>query len=149
MQQIFKTVVSKYNKNNAFRLYDFLQSDHLTELLKELEGKEVSIEIKDMTNSTEKEKLYAYYHKVLLPVAIEAFRDDGWTDINARSADSMLKDHLAVEVSYNPLTDEQHFYPKDKKSMSKKVLWQFIQDCIVFLEVEKGFIVPEAEQFKK
>ena len=91
--------------------------------------------------------MYAYYHKVILPVAMEVYSNDGWESVDKIKADYLLKAECAKEPLYNPKTDEESIYMLDKSSMNKDRLRKYIIDCVTFLEQEKGMRVPDSESY--
>lgn len=96
---------------------------------------------------SEKERLYAYYHKVILNIAIELFSGDGWEAVDKVKADYLLKAECAKSIMYNRKTDTEEIYLIDKASMNKDRLRKYIIDCITYLEVERGCIVPDSSSY--
>lgn len=125
---------------------ELLDSDFV-DYLRHMKGTSIDMSIEPSELSSEKMKMYAYYSKVILSVAMVAFTDMGWELIDKNKADEMLKDQCAAEPIFNPVTGEKRILRENKAKMPKDRLTKYITDCILFLE-ELGYRVPEAEEYK-
>jgi hypothetical protein len=124
----------------------FLQDDVRT-YLRGMVGKELTVEFKETAKLSEKVLLYAYYHRVVLKVAIDCFENDGWTSMDKVKADYILKAQCGKEIMYNEKTNQEQVYLFEKSAASKKDLYDFICRCITFLEVERGYTVPDSDSY--
>ena len=124
-----------------------LQDTDFLPYLRQMAGTRVVMNIESVEVKAEKERMYAYYQKVVLSVAMVFFTDMGWEMIDKNKADEMLKDQCAQEPVFNHKTGEKKLIREDKKYMSKDRLIKYINDCILFLE-ENGYKVPESEEYK-
>jgi len=115
--------------------------------LQHSQGKELSVHFSPAVKQSEKEQLYAYYHKVVLSVAVQVLTEDGWI-VDKVKADYMLKAECAKSELYNPKTGELIVYLEDKREMSKDRLYKYVTDCINWLETERGVSVPDSTSFK-
>lgn len=123
-----------------------LQDTDFLPYLKHMAGTKVVINIESAEITAEKMRMYAYYQKVVLSVAMVCFTDMGWEGIDKNRADEMLKDECAQEPIFNK-SGEKRLIREDKKHMTKDRLIKYINDCILFLE-ENGYRVPESEEYK-
>ena len=111
------------------------------------DGKRIKATFSPAVKQSEKERLYNYYHKVILGVAIQVYTNDGWTEVDKVKADYLLKAECGKGIMFNSKTGQEEIYLLDKSRMNKDRLYKFISDCITFLEVEKGAIVPESSTY--
>jgi len=110
-------------------------------------GKSITASFKLSQSIPEKERMYGYYHRVLLAVAMAAFTDLGYESMDKVKADYLLKAECGKDVMYNAKTEKEEYYLLDKARMNKDRLRKFITDCIVFLEVECGCHVPDSSSY--
>jgi hypothetical protein len=115
--------------------------------LRGMVGKELTVEFKETAKLSEKVLLYAYYHRVVLKVAIDCFENDGWTSMDKVKADYILKAQCGKEIMYNEKTKQEQVYLFEKSAASKKDLYDFVCRCITFLEVERGYTVPDSDSY--
>jgi len=118
------------------------------EFLHSINGKKLTVTIEEEAGRTDKEKLYAYYHKVVLRQhALPAMRNAGY----------ICKDE--VEISYHLEAMFAKVYVKkpdgtyniateNKSKMTKDRLLTFVVDVIHFLETELGEMVSDSEEYK-
>lgn len=106
------------------------------------------VELSPAVSHSEKEQLYAYYHKVVLNIAMQVYSEDGWEGMDKVKADYFLKAECAKDIVFNKKTGREEVYLLDKASMNKDRLRKYVYDCIVFLEVEKGARVPDSAAYK-
>lgn len=114
----------------------------------ENKGKELKVELSARTNKSDKHSMFDYYHKVILEVAMKVFTDEGWESMDKVKADHFLKNECAKGLVYNPKMNAEVIYLEEKSKMTKERLHKYISDCIMFLEIEKGVRVPDAESYK-
>jgi hypothetical protein len=115
---------------------------------KSIKGIQLTVTIEENDKLTDKQKLYNYYHKVVLRQhALKAFRAAGY----------VCKDE--VEVSYHLEAMFAKIYLKKpdgtfeigiepKHRMTKGRLLIFVVDVIHFLETEMGEMVSDSEEYK-
>lgn len=131
------SLVSSINSNNDFCDYIF-----------ENKGKRLKFELSAQNNRSDKYSMFDYYHKVILDIAIKVFTDEGWESMDKVKADHFLKNECAKGLVYNPKIGGEVIYLEEKAKMNKERLHKYISDCIIFLEIEKGARVPDAESYK-
>jgi len=110
-------------------------------------GQEMTVEMKRSVSIPEKQKLYSFYHRVILSVAMEYYRACGYHEADKVFCDYMLKAQCGKDIMYNHKTGEEEVFLLDKSRMNKKRLHQFVTDCISFLEIDCGYIVPDSASF--
>lgn len=112
------------------------------------DGTEVSVEVEEIANLTDKQKLYAYYHKVVLRMhATPAFRKAGYEGEDEVTTDYRLRSMFA-KIHLKKPDGTFDVAIEDKKKMTKARLLDFICDVIHFLETEMGETVSDSEEFK-
>lgn len=145
-------VIFQFTVREGFRLSDqlsdLIQNRDFKNYLKSQEGKVLSMSLIPAVKQSEKDQLYAYYHRVVLGVAMQCFSDDGWVGVDKVKADYMLKAECAKSIIYNSKTGEEDIYLEDKKDMNKERLYKYVSDCINFLEMERGYKVPDSQSFR-
>ena len=136
------------NKGHNLRdkLGDLIHNQDFKDYLTEMADTELYVEIKPKAKLSEKQMMYNYYHKVILGVAIAALTDLGWEDMDKVRADHVLKSQCALGTMVQ--NGEEHVYLEDKSRMNKERLRKFLTDCILFLEKDLGYRVPESGPFK-
>lgn len=110
-------------------------------------GESVTVEFKLSSKIAEKTRLYNFYHKVVLGVAMKYYRNCGYYNADKVFADFQLKAECGKGIMLNEATGEEEVYLLDKSKMTKARLHQFITDCIAFLEVDCGYKVPDSASF--
>jgi hypothetical protein len=129
------------------RCHGLISNPDFQKYLQKYEGEELELHLSPAVKTAEKERMYAFYHKVVLGVAMRVFTDDGWESVDKVKADYLLKAECAKAPLYNTKTGEVDVYLEDKASMTKERLYKYISDCITFLEVERGAKVPDSVSF--
>lgn len=124
-----------------------LEDTDFPKYLTQMRGVPLSITLEPTAVKSEKLRMYAYYEKVVLGIAILMFTDLGWEMMDKNKADEFLKEQCATIPVYNSKTDEKTLVKELKSRMPKERLSKFITDCILFLE-ENGYRVPESEEYK-
>ncbi len=146
MEAIFTFVPKdEFNINNVVE--ELTSQGDFKRYLKLSTGKSVTVHLKLSEKLSEKQKMYNYYHKVILSVAMRVFSNDGWEAVDKVFADHLLKCECGRGMKYNAKTNKEEVYLLDKSRMNMQELHKFISDCITFLEVEKGAIVPDSASF--
>ena len=112
-------------------------------------GQDMIMTLSPAAKTPEKERMYAFYHKVVLGAAIQAFTDAGWEAVDKVKADYMLKAECARGIMYNKLTGEEDVFLEDKSAMTKDRLHKYISDCIYLLETELMTKVPDGDGFRR
>lgn len=118
---------------------DFIPDPEYREFMKRFKGR-----VRVIQDGKEKERMYAYYHTVIIEVARLFLRDSG-EQADEYDADIFLKSMFAKKHVINPHTKEEYIVLIDKKDMSRKRLHEFISDCIFYLE-HLGYEVPVPEK---
>lgn len=136
----------KKGHNLSDKLGDLISNQDFIDYLSENAEVELYVQIQHKASLTEKELMYAYYHRVVLGIAISALTDAGYELMDKVKADYILKSHCAVGTMIK--NGEEVIYLEDKARMPKKRLYKYISDCIFFLESELGVRVPSSESYK-
>jgi len=110
-------------------------------------GEEVTVEMKLSNKLSKKNQLFAFYHRVVLSVAAKCFENDGWTGMDKVKADYMLKAECGKEIMINDQTGEEQVYLLDKSRLNHKELYAYVCRCINFLEMERGYTVPDSSSW--
>jgi len=146
MKAIFK--FTPRDKHNLLeKLFELLHKKDFLTMINANIGTELSAEISVAAKVPEKEQMYAYYHRVILDVAMKMYTEDGWESVDKVKADYLLKAECGKEVMYNAKTDTESIYLLDKKAMTKEQLRKYIVDCVLYLEKERGYKVPESANY--
>lgn len=112
------------------------------------DGIEMTVEYSPTAKSSRKERMYRFYHKIVLNVAIEALEETGIVGADKIVADEYLKQSVSQELVYNKRGDVVLKYSMDKKAMSEDRLWKHIQDSVFLLFERHGLEVPDSNEFK-
>lgn len=136
----------KFGYNLRDVMGSLADSEDFKKYLQEMSDTELVLEIKPAAKLSPKQRMYNYYHKVVLGVAMQAYTDDGWEAVDKEKADHLLKQECAMELMYNEKEDREESYPEDKSKMNKKRLAKFVTDCILVLH-NKGYQVPESDEY--
>lgn len=128
------------------KLGDLVNNQDFMDYLTEMSETELYVEIKPKAKLSEKQMMYNYYHKIILGVAMEAFTELGWEDMDKMKSDHILKAQCACSTMMKD--GEEHIYLEDKSRMNKKRLSKFLTDCIMFIEKDLGHRVPESGPYK-
>ena len=147
METIFR-FTPKEAFNSKIMAEDLTDQVDFQKFLKMNVNKLITVSMVPTELLSEKQQLYDFYHKVVLGVAMECFTNDGWEAVDKVFADYLLKAQCGKGIKYNSKTQEQEVYILDKSRMNKEQLRKFVFDCITFLEVEKGYIVPDSAEYK-
>ena len=118
---------------------DFIPDPDYRHFMKRFKGR-----VRIVQDGKEKERMYAYYHAVIIEVARLFLRDSGVMADEA-DADIFLKSMFAKKEVKDPHTENEFIVLMDKKDMSTKRLREFMQDCIFYLE-SMGYEVPQADK---
>lgn len=122
--------------------------DEMNGYLHQFDGKRVVIRIDEEIKLGDKQKMYNYYYKAIVPATIEALRHDGWTGIDEVAADEYLKSACAKKIVVNEKTNQEMSVLLDKRKMGKERLSKFITDCLFLLEERHNTRVMGSEEFK-
>jgi len=130
------------------KLWELLQNDDFFKYLSENTGKELRMELRPAVKQGTKQAIFDYYHGPLLDVAVRAFSDAGYESMDKVKADYLLKCECAKALMYKD--GEEVVYLEDKASMPKERLVKFVNDAIMFLEIELGVEnIPDSSEYKK
>jgi len=146
MKAIFK-FTPMMGSSTALQITDLIVKPDFKKYINGNLETEILVEFSVAADTPEKEQMYAYYHRVVLAVAMRMYTDDGWESVDKVKADYFLKAECGKELIYNSKTDTESIYLLDKKSMNKDRLRKYIIDCVNFLEKERGYQVPESAQY--
>jgi len=120
----------------------------LGKVLGELQGQEVDVKITPAVKSSEKQRMYAYYQAVVLPLTIRALTKDGYELVDEYAADHYLKATCAKAILYNTHDDAEMAYVLEKRAMNKERLVKFIGDCVWLLEERHEIVCPDGGVYK-
>ena len=146
MSYIF-TFTPKESFNSKEMMEELSSQKDVQTLLTGWKDKEVTVEMKLSVSVPEKQKLYSFYHRVILGIAMEYYRACGYHEADKVFCDYQLKAQCGKDIMYNHKTGEEEVFLLDKSRMNKKRLHQFVTDCISFLEIDCGYIVPDSASF--
>jgi hypothetical protein len=146
MSYIF-TFTPKESFNSKEMMENLSSQKDVQTLMKGSIGEELTVEFKLSAKISKKAKMYNFYHRVILGVAMECFTNDGWESVDKVKADYLLKAECGKGIMYNSKTDEEEIYLLDKARMNNNRLHKYLTDCITFLEVEKKYKVPDSASF--
>lgn len=132
-------------ESGAMRWVDAPSVSHY---LKSMAGHTLVFNVKEATRLSDKERMYNYYHKAILPAMMEVLTRAGWI-ADKVIADYELKAVCAKDIYYNEKTGEQKIALIDKSSMNKSRLLKYINDCIMFLETEYGMTILSGQEWKE
>jgi hypothetical protein len=128
----------------------YLSFDNPSDLEKyiiEHAGEKLFVHIEPMAQVSEKIKMFAYYHRVILHCAVIGYTAAGWEGIDSVKADFLLRAELAKDHAKDP---KGEWIPTilDKRSMTKARLHKFLEDCIFFIENTLQQNIPNSEDYK-
>lgn len=146
MSYIF-TFTPKESHSSKERIEDLTDQKDVQLFLKETVGHSITAEFKLTNKQSEKERLYRYYHKVVLSIAVQYYKSCGYSEADKVFCDYQLKAHCAKGIMYNSKTQQEEVFLLDKSRMNKKRLGEFVTDCITFLEVDCGYKVPDSQSY--
>lgn len=146
MKAIF-TFTPKDSFNSKDMMENLSSQKDVQTFLRGHKDQEITVEMKPTAKLSEKVQMYNYYHRVILGVAIDCFENDGWEAMDKVKADYLLKMECGKEIMYNEKTDTEQIYLFEKSGAPKRELHKFICRCITYLEVERGYRVPDSESY--
>ena len=125
----------------------FYNSEDVQKVLDENDGEDIIIEMKPESKTSQKMKMYAFYHGPLLHCAMIRYTFAGWDGIDKVKADYLLRAEFAKDFIKRP---DGEYVPImiDKRKMTKNRLLKYIQDCLLFIEIELKQSVPDSESYK-
>jgi hypothetical protein len=141
MEAIFEGI-PKNGKMSFFNQEDFFR------YCIENDGVHSVITIKPKVKTSEKLRMYAYLFGPLLEAAVKGYTNAGWEFVDKHRALHLFKMEFAKSVQINPITGEEVTFLEDLSGMNKKRLLKFIQDCILYLEMELGEDAPDSSLWK-
>lgn len=122
--------------------------EDLYRYLIEQDGTDLYIEMKPLAKISEKVRMLRYLHGPLLATAVKAYAEDGFEFIDKVAALYKLKAEFARGVIFNTKTGTDEYYLKDISSMDKKELLKFINDVVLYLEMNFFMETPDSEVYK-
>lgn len=95
---------------------------------------------------SQKMKMFAYYHRVILQCAVIGYTAAGYEGVDNVVADYMLraefaKDYIKKGEDWIPIV-------MDKRKMTKVRLHKFLSDCIFFIETQLQQRVPDSQEYR-
>jgi hypothetical protein len=137
----------KDGPNLSSLLEDLRGQKDFHDYLLQFQGKEVKMELSLRESKSEKLDMYAYYHKVILSIAVECLQET-YEVVDKVKADYILKANCAKGILFNKVTGDEEIYLEDKSAMSRGRLYKYLSDCIFFLEDTYGVRVPDASRYR-
>lgn len=134
------------SQNVSDMLRGLTSQEDFQDVLKQFSGREIKVTLELIDSKKSKANMMAYYHKVLIPIARECFKES-YEVVDDVLADVLLKCECAKAFQYDKKGNEL-VYTEDKHTMSKKRLHRFLSDCITFLEVNFSARIPDAMTWK-
>lgn len=126
----------------------FDSPEEVNHSLFDIHNQPLIVDIRPANALSGKEKLYAFYHKVILPIVIQERTRQGWEGEDMVSADHFLKSEFAKGIRYNVIQDRQQVFLEDKHKMTKERLTKFVNDCVHFIESQYEREVPDSTSYK-
>lgn len=136
----------KESPNTSDNISGLTSQIDFQDCLKHFAGKNVKITIDLIDEKKSKSNMMAYYHKVLIPIARECFKES-FEVVDDVLADTLLKCECAKKESIDK-KGNSIIYTEDKHNMGKKRLHRYLSDCISFLELQYGVRIPDATSWK-
>lgn len=112
---------------------------------REMQGKELMIEITQYNRSGVKARMMAYYFAVVLKAAVAGWREIGEA-IDDVEADYRLRAELA-KIHRKDQKGNFIIVLEDKREMNRDRLLQYLQDCIYFVETNLKYRVPDSSEY--
>jgi hypothetical protein len=110
-------------------------------------GKKCVLTVRLEENYSEKERMYAFYYGPILAAAVQGYTGKGYEGVDKVSADYMLAAEFLKGFVKTP---DGEMVPTvlSKKNISKERLLKYVQDCILFVEKELEWQVPDSLEWK-
>ena len=112
--------------------------------LKEFEGKEIEVVVKEKEKDPTLRQ-YGYYYGVVLPTALKDETFGGWTK---EELDAYLKNNFLQKTKLKILNNVpvELRYSPSKAIITKEEMTEFLNKVIIFL-AQQGIIVPESHEY--
>ena len=112
--------------------------------LKEFEGKEIEVVVKEKEKDPTLRQ-YGYYYGVVLPTALKDETFGGWTK---EELDAYLKNNFLQKTKLKILNNVpvELRYSPSKAIITKEEMTEFLNKVITFL-AQQGVIVPESHEY--
>ena len=121
--------------------------DDFAKYLMETEGEDLIVAIKPKAKTSEKMRMYAFYHGPVLHCAMIAYTAVGYQGVDKVVDDYMLCAEFAKALYQKP-DGSYHPYILGRSDMTKNRFLKYLQDVLLFLEVEMKMRVPDSEEWK-
>lgn len=105
------------------------------------------VHIEPVAQLSEKAKMYAYYHRVILKCAVIGYTAAGYEGLDDVTTDYKMRAEFAKTFIKNPKGDWEPIII-DKRNMTKARLHKYLSDCILFIELTLQVMVPDSEEWK-
>ena len=112
--------------------------------LKEYEGKEIEVIVKEKEKDPTLRQ-YGYYYGVVLPTALRDETFGGWTK---EELDAYLKNNFLQKTKLKILNNVpvELRYSPSKAIITKEEMTEFLNKVIIFL-AQQGIVVPESHEY--
>ena len=112
--------------------------------LKEFEGKEIEVVVKEKEKDPTLRQ-YGYYYGVVLPTALRDETFGGWTK---EELDAYLKNNFLQKTKLKILNNVpvELRYSPSKAIITKEEMTEFLNKVIIFL-AQQGIVVPESHEY--
>lgn len=127
----------------------FKDPDLHNRALLEKEGEEIIVSYKSVNRLSKKQKLFNYLHAVVYEVAMDELTNLGWESMSKEKVDHFFKSRFAKTIIYNSKTEQQEESMRDKSKMNIDELYEYVNKCILFVEMELGREVPDSSEHKQ
>ena len=110
-------------------------------------GEDLFIHIEPMAQVSEKLKMFAFYHKVVLHCAVIGYTGAGYEGIDNVHADYKLRAEFAKDFIKDPKGNWEPIVLQ-KSGMTKARFHKFLEDCIFFIEQTLQQRIPDSQEYR-
>ncbi len=110
------------------------------------DGIKQTVRFKDAVLDSEKQKMYAYFHGVIVDMLIECYTDNGYPGVT----EGKVKYEMKKMFASNDILDingKEVLELIDLSKMSKGRLLKFVKDVLHFMEEIFGVQPPDSEKY--
>jgi len=144
MKGIFKAIP---RENADFReiLRPLFKQEDFRKYILDNVGNELIFTIDRSADKNEKIRMYSYFNGVVVPAYVKVKQDIGEL-ISKADAILELKIMFLRDV-YVDSKGEEHVYVKSQSDLTKPEYVLFLQQVLMYLEVEYGMLPPDSERY--
>jgi hypothetical protein len=122
--------------------------EDLYRYLMEKDGVCQTISLRDTAKTSEKMRMYAYLFGPVMFCAVKGLTKAGYDGVDKVKARYILEAMFCKAEVMNSKSGKITQYTESISGMNKKRLLKFINDVLLFLELELGEEVPDAQEWK-